>query len=468
METSISPSETAERLSCFHFVLLHHGYHGQARDLYYLSGIAEDAMKPAPNAGSSAAPSASPHFVFVHPKGNDRLQTEEGVLACARRYVDHACATIEATLMSAIGADEKAVAKSDHPARLVEVHVSAVGHSMGGLILRAAFPAIERKMEQLVAQLPQVQDVHWDTFCTMATPHLGVHYMRSPVMTFLGGSIGHHVSPAIADLFAKNTLLTCDLVTDKSLAAWARFKRRVILNVVNDGTVLVHSSSFVMPVSVRRRIGAALPTTQPASPPSCHSETPVVPVNSKGDPSETAVAKAARGPSHDQSSSKPQKVAHLDVPNTDASVLHLAQHGIYCASTVAGLRRNAYELTELSEDLWPSAVLPQPRALAEHILNSVGPLELHLLDFRPLRDAPVECLPKHVAEARAELSVCGRMMTHLGAHRFSHAAMACKSPFYYPAFFGFASEYVVSDLLGIPLTINGLAGDTQDAAFSSV
>lgn len=485
MSSSAFTKESTKELSCLHFVLLHHGYHGRAQDFYYLSGIAEEALNPEHHVDSRTT---APHFVFLHPSGSDRLRTEDGVVACAKRYINHACKIIEDTLASTLSAEEDQANKVDdkrtssgdvdsssaagstrHTTPL-ELRFSAVGHSMGGLILRAAFPHIMARVEALAADNPRVRSVHWDAFCTMAAPHLGVHYMRSPVMTFLGGAVGHHVSQAIADLFSKNALLTEELVTAESLAAWARFKRRVILSVVNDGTVLVYSSSFVMPVSVRKRIGAALPersTASDAAQGEVPPETPEV-ANSRGEPSEPAVADAARGPSHDKDHPNPDKHTTLDVPNTDASVVHLAQHGIHCASSVDGLRRNAYELKELSEDLWPAAVLPEPRALAQRILQAVGPLELHLVDFRPLRDAPLETLPKHVAAARAELGVCGRMMTHLGAHRFSHAAMACKSPFYYPEFFGFPSEYVVTDLLGIPLNINGLSSGTKDAAFTAV
>jgi hypothetical protein len=463
MTSTASSEEAAKEVLYLHFVLLHHGYHGCARDFYYLSEIAEEALKHQGGADHTA----SPHLVFIHPSGSDRLRTEEGVMACAERYIAYACEVISHTLSlpptaaggTANGNDGVySVAESPNSCvSPVELHFSAVGHSMGGLILRAAFPRIMAKVEQLVAQTPRVRGVHWDTFCTMATPHLGVHYMRSPIVTFLGKSVGHHISHAIADLFSKNSLLTRDLVTDESLAAWARFQRRVVLSVVNDGTVLVYSSSFVMPISVRKRIGAPLPPrTQPelSTPPASQTvfQAEAVPIrNINVEPSEIDATDAARRTSHIKDPLHPPKMTSLDAPNTDISVVDLAEHGVYCASTVEGLRRNEYQVKELSEDLWPAALLPEPRALAERILQHVGPLELHLIDFRPLCDAPPERLPKRVAAARAKLSLCGRSMTHLGAHRFSHAAMACKSPFYYPEFFGFVSEYVVSDLLGIAL-----------------
>lgn len=462
----------AEEASSLHFVFLHHGYHGRARDFYYLSGIAEDALQPGHAVNTEASPSASPHFVFLHPSGSDLLRTEEGVVACARRYIKHACAIIEETLSAPSDDTSGENSAPRTAAGPLELHFSAVGHSMGGLILRYAFPYLMHEIEQLVARTPRVRSVSWDTFVTMAAPHLGVLYMRSPVMTFLGGQLGHRVSTAIADLFSKNSLVTEELVSDESLAAWARFKRRVVLTVVNDGTVLVYSSSFVMPISVRQRIGTALPSpSMQRQAPSERSKTegPATVLKGESEPSESTVAEAARGPSHDKEHPEaPHARTHLDVPNTDASVVHLAQHGIFCASTVEGLRGNAYELRELTEELWPSDALPEQRALATRILSQVSSLELHLVDFRPLCDAPIESVPEHVAVARGQMCFFDRWMTHLGAHRFSHAAMACKRPFYYPAIFGFASEYVVSDLLGIPLNVNGLSTTSADARFSAV
>lgn len=470
MEPTASTATAAgAAVACVHFVLLHHGYHGSARDFYYLSGIAEDALKTNPVESPGASPSSSsspaPHFIFVHPHGSDRMKTEGGVVACARRYIAHVHTIVSQYLSShRSGACAKDVAAADAP---LDIHFSAVGHSMGGLILRYAFPHIMADVRQITAQSGLVCEVHWDTFVTMATPHLGVLYMRSPVMTFLGGVVGHHVSTAIADLFSKNALVTRDLVSDESLAAWGQFKRRVVLNVVNDGTVLVYSSSFVMPLSVRQRIGAGL------QPPSSSFTTRGADAGRRSHDedefSEATVAEAARGPSHDKElPGSPRAAPHLDVPNADASVVHLAQHGIYCASTIDGLRRNAYELRQLSDELWPVGLLPEQRALADHILRKVGPLELHLADFRPLRDLELQHLPGHVAEARAQMCLSERGMTRLGAHRFSHAAMACKSPFFYPAIFGFVSEYVVSDLLGIPLHLHEASPVAPNAAFSAV
>ncbi|KPA85160.1 hypothetical protein ABB37_01536 [Leptomonas pyrrhocoris] len=473
MESRASAATPAEDFVCLHFVFLHHGYHGRETDFHYLSSTAESALRAAHGDDAPASQPASPHFVFIHPSGSSFLRREQGVVAYAQRYSNHACAVISETLSPFSRERNRGVDHDDKSGRgtaagsaargaPVELHFSAVGHSMGGLILRFAFPLIMRWVEQLVSQSPWVRGVHWDTFCTMATPHLGVLYVGSHVKTFLGKMAGSLLSAAVADLFSQSTLITLDLVTEESLAAWARFKRRVILNVVDDRIVVVCSSSFVMPLDVRQRISAAVPSPPPAS--SSHAAPAVL--NSTDESKQSVVAGAVRGPSHGKEHSGPEKRTCFDVPNTDASVMHLAEFGVYCASTVEGLRRNAYELKKLSDELWPPELLPQQRALAERILGRVGPLELHLLDFRPLRDAPVECLPRHVAEARAKLGVCSSAMMALGAHNFSHAAMACKGLFNYPAFFGFPSEYIVTDLLGIPLTVHGLSTDAKDASTS--
>ncbi|CAG9577359.1 conserved hypothetical protein [Leishmania major strain Friedlin] len=138
---------------------------------------------------------------------------------------------------------------------------SAVGHSMGGLILRAALPELIQTVEEKYEAFKEVCEVHWDVFCTLATPHLGVGYMQSKRTTFLGRHVGCHLWRAMAGLLCRSSVVRVDLVSDACLAAWSRFKRRVLVNVVNDDAVLTYSSSFVVTLRVLRRVGAPLPST---------------------------------------------------------------------------------------------------------------------------------------------------------------------------------------------------------------
>ncbi|CAJ1030170.1 putative serine esterase (DUF676) [Leishmania shawi] len=353
-----------------------------------------------------------------------------GVLACAHRVVNHVCAVVSAVVTRELSIDdmqcsaaakETALAANDAPtAARRELHFSAVGHSMGGLILRAALPFLIDRIEGTYGEQSLGFAVHWDVFCTLATPHLGVKNMMSNTKMFLGQHIGCYLSTAIADLFCKSSVVSADLVSRDSLAAWARFKRRVLLSVVNDETVLMHSSSFVMPLHILKRVGAPLPTAEADLTDAC--------------------SKTNAGTHHRQA---------------DCSALHLARLGIMCASSLEELRGNGVLLTEISPDLWPPGVLPEERALAEHILRDVGPLELHVVDFRPRlarltsRDASHG---RHGGDVALKPGIVARGMMMLGVNRFSHSALLCKWPFSYPSLFGFVLEYVASDLILTPLS----------------
>ncbi|KAK7195010.1 putative serine esterase (DUF676) [Novymonas esmeraldas] len=400
-----------------HFVLLHHGYHGRASDFHYLCEISERGLQDAASDGVCDGK----RFVLVLPHGSDGFSTDDGISACARRFIEHACGVVAATVAEEWNvAEEWSAADMDAPttsgdAKEHALHFSAVGHSMGGLILRAALPTLMRRIENAFAASCEV---HWDAFCTLATPHLGVHHMRSRVMSCMGRYIGHYFFTSVADLFCKNDVVRVDLLSDESLAAWGRFRRRVLLNTVNDGTVMSHSSGFLMTLEVLMRVGATPPVA--------------------GDVH--ANVHAATG-------------AAVEGGHEDVSVAHLSHFGIECASSAAELRDNAFALTALSPELWPLDVLPEDRARAERILRTVGPMELHLVNFRPCYASlrSVGNFSSSEVVACSSPGVLSRMMICLGAHRFSHPALLCKRPFSYPSIFGFVSEYVAADVLGIPL-----------------
>ncbi|KAG5500576.1 hypothetical protein JKF63_03671 [Porcisia hertigi] len=419
-------------LRSVHFVLLHHGYRGKATDLEYLWEVSEKMLhsRTVNNVvnNEDVPPPPTPHRVFIPPQGSDGRSTDAGVLDCAHRFIDHVCATVSATMTKEFGIGDgqscasvkatPAAADGATPATRCAMHFSAVGHSMGGLVLRATFPTLMERIENTYGAASQACEVHWEAFYTLASPHLGVRYMPSSLVTFLGRRVGHHIWTAVADLFCKNDVVPGYLVSHESLAAWARFTRRVLLNVVNDGSVLTYSSSFVVPVHVLERVGASF---------SPEEET------------------------HTEASSTNR--VESDHPDTDRIVRHLNRLGFLCASSLEELRCNGVSVTEVSPDLWPLGVLPEERALAERILQCVGPLELHFVDFRPLcarltSEAPTR---KVCGDDRApKPGLVTRNMMRLGANRFAHSALICQSPFKYPSVFGFVSEYIAEDLLGIP------------------
>lgn len=434
MPLASEPLRKPPRTLCI--VLAHHGYRGKPTDFQYLCSVCrqtlKDFRKSTPKVNGEALLSRRPRFVFIRPRENNGAKMDAGVFACARRYVDQVCLTVDKLVAKrlGIGGEMSCVAVQTtgvtaDGAKTAAKHklcFSAVGHSMGGLILRAALPELMERIEERFEAFEEVCEVHWDLFCTMATPHLGVRYMKSKAMTFLCRRIGTHLWPAMADLFCTNSVVGVDLTSDDYLAAWGRFERRVLLNVVNDNTVLTYSSSFAVTLDVLKRVGAPLPSTDEEITDMCC-------------------------PQDDEEEEEEEEENHQ---HSDGAVLQLARLGVKCASSREELCDNGFVLESISPELWPPDVLVEERELAERILTHVGPLELHLVDFRP----PCARLTSAAApdetdgcDAPRRPGILAREMVTIAAARFGHWALVGKKPCKYPSVFGFVSEYIVKDLL---------------------
>ncbi|KAG5475175.1 hypothetical protein CUR178_04626 [Leishmania enriettii] len=435
------PSQT-EAPSCahpclLHFVLFHHGYHGEGSEFKCWCKIRELIRQGHKLAGAEArdsAPcSAAMKFVFITPCCNDGFNADDGVMLCGSRFSRYVKETVSMVVAEELGIvfkksrNKKKVTRDaadgmDRAAtwRKPKLSFSAVGHSMGGLVLRAALPDIVQYIESTFTAPPYECEVSWEVLCTLSTPHLGVRYMDSKCLTFLGGCIGSALSRALADMFWKDEVLTRDLVSDVYLGAWSRFKRRVLVNAVNDHTVLTYSSSFLLTLHVLKRVGGSLSKEQ-----------------------KTTVKMLRKSKTTDGKR------------YPDISTAYLASQGILCASSFEELCTNGVLITEISPTLWPTSVLPEERLLAERILHFVGPLELHLVDFRP-RYA-------YLTSSGADRGVSGGCAAHRpglveretmrqGAYESCHTALMCKYPFFCPCLFGFVPQFVLSELVGTPLS----------------
>ncbi|KAG5498420.1 hypothetical protein JIQ42_03226 [Leishmania sp. Namibia] len=433
------PSQT-EAPSCahpcsLHLVLFHHGYHGEASEFKCWCKIRElirQGHKLGDAEARDSAPcSATSKFVFIAPCCNDGFNADDGVMLCGRRFATYVCKIVDIIVAEELGISVKKSRKKHKatrdaadcavraaPGRRPKLCFSAVGHSMGGLVLRAALPTIMQCVENTFTAPPYECEVSWEVFCTLSTPHLGVRYMDSKCLTFLGRSIGSALSRALADMFWKDEVLTRDLVSDVYLGAWSRFNRRVLVNAVNDHTVLTYSSSFTLTLHVLKRVGGSL--------------------------------------------SKEQKKAVNKLRKTkdgkrypDISTAYLASQGILCASSFEELCTNGVLVTEVSPILWPPNVLAKERSVAERILQCVGPLELHFVDFRPryayltssgvYRGMGDDC-------AAHRPGLVERETMRQGAYESCHTALICKRPFFCPCLFGFVPQFVLSELVGTPLS----------------
>ncbi|KAG5474493.1 hypothetical protein LSCM1_03279 [Leishmania martiniquensis] len=431
------PSQTEARpsspLCSLYFVLFHQGYHGKASEFKYwckIRSLLRQGSKTDDTGAEDSSPSSpAQKYVLITPVGNDSFGADSGVMTCGCRFAVHVCAVVALFVAKELGigaapscpTTEATPDAADGAAtrRRPRLCFSAVGHSMGGLVLRAAMPRIMETIEGIYGKPPYDCEICWDVFCTLSTPHLGVRYMWSCILTCLAGCLGSLLSKSLRDMFLQDDVLTRVLVSPPFLCAWSRFGRRVLLCPVNDNTVLSYSSGFTLTLRVRNRVGAPL-TKEERTRLKAFCE-----------------AEAKQGRRY-----------------RDPNVAHLASCGVRCATTLKELCTNGVVLKQLLSDLWPPGVLPMERELAAIILGRVGPLELHFVDFRPNFRCVTSAAARHQENSAGgghKLGPVTRETMRRGTFDSSHTAMMCMGPFFYPDIFGFVPKFVLGKLLCLPL-----------------
>lgn len=202
-----------------HLIILAHGIDGAASDMHAV----REAILGLHIAGVEV----------WETRANEGSFTHDGIFKCAER--------IWIELLPAI---EERTASLQSPLR-----ISFVGHSMGGLMLRA--------VSAILHASPQSQDVSLDTLVCIASPHLGCRLLGNgggggvaPLMSALGPSMMRAGLRLIKgstgpDLLLDNDSLArlCDEAHCRALAA---FRRRIVYtNGSGDWLVNVESASLL-------------------------------------------------------------------------------------------------------------------------------------------------------------------------------------------------------------------------------
>ena len=119
---------------------------------------------------------------------------------------------------------------------LAAVRVSAVGHSMGGLILRQA-------LAEVVVE-PDLTSIEWVAYITLACPHLGCQGLP-PHVRFFGWLAGNIYSRAYADMLMNSNDLygLCDA---PSLHALRKFRHRHLYANIADHLVPWPTASLLL------------------------------------------------------------------------------------------------------------------------------------------------------------------------------------------------------------------------------
>ncbi|CCW62252.1 unnamed protein product [Phytomonas sp. EM1] len=367
---------------------------------------------------------SSETFVLLIPGVNALHSSGEGVMVCGERLAKYIMGRVNATLapLEALkrGSEKSSTKKnidetssfedrSTETVPTTHLHFSFVGHSMGGLIIRAALPLLisalrEKYNCRFPSQAPEGDqpgegedsheggvEVHWETFCSIATPHAGVGEMPSSFKTWAMGLLTS-VSASLRDMSLTSNILTDILLQDSYLDAWRAFKRRLLVAALNDQTVMAYSSIFCIlshdQVLLRARCRAGVKQGSSPPPPT------------------------------------PEEAANSPVLETVPLVSEREE--------LPPVAIAASRLDKLSPERWPEDILPRERVIAERIIERAGPFEVCLVDFQT----------RLVKRFNG-----GHFWARLGARRFGHRAVICKSPWNNPKVFGFLSEYVVDVLV---------------------
>lgn len=257
-------------------------------------------------------------------------------------------------------------------------------------------------------------------------------------------------STALKDMYLRTDALSSTLLEDVYLLAWRRFQRRVLVGVVTDNTTMMYTSVFMVPPEDATLFEARGETTKRTA--AASDEEALASGGGGGDGGGGGGAQAIPRPTYHQEGLR----MHLARQNPDAVVPTPAREGSATGDGTSTLSapRPYHPDAVLSSTVWPPRFLPKERAIAQRIIAAVAPFEVYLVDLRPLAD------PSRRLRDEEEEGTCGAPSpssaradrdAHYGAYSMPHRAAICKAPCDQPAVFGFISEFVVGDLLGVSL-----------------
>eukprot|EP00667_Euglena_gracilis_P013329 EG_transcript_13735 len=154
------------------FFLLAHGIHGRGCDLDYLAGCLRQQF---------------PAALCLQSCANELLDSNDGLLVCGDRLAKEACNFLASTAC--------------HPDPGGALVLVAIGHSLGGLVLRAALPRLLR--DSPVPLRP-------GAYLSLLTPHLGVRRAAAGLLAEWRRDLTHGLVPLVAGQTGVELLLEDD------------------------------------------------------------------------------------------------------------------------------------------------------------------------------------------------------------------------------------------------------------------
>lgn len=222
-----------------HFAFLVHGYNGQPADLRYLRcAMATIAEKELGCNDKSNNPKeiSSQDRVVIHSCQTNYGQTGDGIAKGGTRILEEILSVIR----------EHSTRSTDDDEEAVDITVSFIGNSLGGLYSRYAIARLAELSsatdEQFILLEGNIR-LHLNIFCSTATPHLGISghtYFSLPRTAEIG--IGKIMGQTGRDIFRISDLVRVMCTCPSYLEPLRLFRKRIAY-------ANAYCTDFVVPTS---------------------------------------------------------------------------------------------------------------------------------------------------------------------------------------------------------------------------
>ncbi|GKZ00792.1 hypothetical protein MPSEU_001030900 [Mayamaea pseudoterrestris] len=256
-ETDISDEFVLTPRPCnvLHFCFLMHGHRGYSQDLAYLSAQMRKVAL-AKFAKQSDGSNEQFNDIVLHAMVCNEKKTTDGVVNGGERAIEEMLEVIRRGVL------ERQAMEND-TLKCQDITISVLGNSLGGIYARYAVAKLterwncttgtEDEQSTLFATMNnRTFRVHYNVFCTTATPHLGIAghtFLPIPRSAEIG--VAHAMGNTGRDLFRCNDLLK-DMATRREyLEPLGRFRKRIAYANAygTDFPVPAHTAAFLSETS---------------------------------------------------------------------------------------------------------------------------------------------------------------------------------------------------------------------------
>ena len=254
-ETDLITSLPPRPCHVLHVCFLMHGHRGYSHDLGYLSSQMRRVAKAEMERQDQNISSEIVHDMVVHATVCNEKKTTDGVENGGERAVQEMLDVIRESVIQRQGLETGSIVCSD-------ITISVVGNSLGGIYGRYAIAKLAERwncttseddpMVMLMEINNRTYRLHYNIFCTTATPHLGVAghtFLPIPRSAEIG--VAHAMGNTGRDLFRLNDLLKNMATAREYTEPLGRFCQRIAYANAfgTDFPVPAHTAAFLSETS---------------------------------------------------------------------------------------------------------------------------------------------------------------------------------------------------------------------------